>query len=108
MRPTVSASLFPKEEIDKAPPADGAALSFRDGARKDRPPIVSDRIRRTAGASLAPTDPDPGRTHKYVSSYVPAYQVMACNNCYAANCDDWALHLEEAVTRSLKASRLVA
>jgi len=37
MRPTVSASLSPKEEIEKAPPADGAALSFSDGARNDRP-----------------------------------------------------------------------
>jgi hypothetical protein len=40
MRPTVSASLSHKEEIDNAPPADGAALTFRDGARNDRPPPI--------------------------------------------------------------------
>jgi len=41
-----------------------------------------------------------------LGTYVPAYQVMACNSCYAANRDGWALHLEEAVTRSLKAKGL--
>ena len=41
-----------------------------------------------------------------LGTYVPAYQVMACNSCYAANWDGWALRLEESVTRSLKAKGL--
>ena len=39
-------------------------------------------------------------------TYVPSYQVMACDRCYAANRDGWAPHLEETVTRNLKAKRL--
>jgi hypothetical protein len=42
----------------------------------------------------------------YFGTYVPTYQVMACNKCYAANSDGWAPDLEEAVTRNLKAKRL--
>jgi hypothetical protein len=41
-----------------------------------------------------------------LGTYVPAYQIMACDRCYAANRDGWAPHLEETVTRSLKAKGL--
>ena len=39
-------------------------------------------------------------------TYVPSYQVMACDRCYAANRNGWAPHLEETVTRNLKAKGL--
>jgi len=39
----------------------------------------------------------------YFGTYVPTYQVMTCNKCYAANFDGWAPKLEEKVTRNLKA-----
>jgi hypothetical protein len=42
----------------------------------------------------------------YFGTYVPAYQVIACNRCYGANWDGWAPNLEERVTRSLKAKGL--
>ena len=42
----------------------------------------------------------------YFGTYVPAYQVMACHRCYAANWDGWALKLDETVTRNLKAKGL--
>jgi hypothetical protein len=42
----------------------------------------------------------------YFGTYVPAYQVMVCHRCYAANWDGWALKLDETVTRNLKAKGL--
>ena len=42
----------------------------------------------------------------YFGTYVPTYQVMACNKCYAANGDGWAPNLEQTVTRNLKAKGL--
>src|SRR4029077_20110647 len=39
----------------------------------------------------------------YFGTYVPAYQVMVCHRCYAANWDGWALKLDQTVTRNLKA-----
>jgi hypothetical protein len=42
----------------------------------------------------------------YFGTYVPTYQVMTCNKCYAANFDGWAPKLEEKVTRNLKAKGL--
>ena len=42
----------------------------------------------------------------YFGTYVPEYEVMACNRCYAANWKGWAPDLEERVTRNLKAKGL--
>jgi hypothetical protein len=42
----------------------------------------------------------------YFGTYVPDYQVMACDKCYADNWEGWAPNLEEAVTRTLKAKGL--
>jgi hypothetical protein len=42
----------------------------------------------------------------YFGTYVPIYQIMACNKCYAANYDGWAPDLEKTVTRNLKAKGL--
>lgn len=39
-------------------------------------------------------------------TYLPTYQVMACNRCYLANQDGWAPNLEETVTRNLRAKGL--
>ena len=53
-----------------------------------------------SAATSAESDFSTVRSH---TSVFPAYQVMVCHRCYAANWDGWALKLDETVTRNLKA-----
>ncbi len=39
-------------------------------------------------------------------TYLPAYQLMTCDSCYAANSEGWSPSLEDTVTRNLKAKGL--
>ena len=40
--------------------------------------------------------------HRYDGRRNKTYDIMVCNDCYNANSDGWAPHLEARVTRNLK------